>query len=343
MKLIVGINTISIDKKDILNSGEYNIHEIEFAFDEAYNGLVKKAVFSDDLHTYQVSIVENKCQMPYEILEKEQNINIGVYAYEVSGDDLVLRYSPKPLTTYVNKGSYKEHYDNWEEITPTDKEQIEQMVANINIDGSKSGSITTITITYKDGTTKQLTLEDGKSIEYNWEGTFLGIRQEGESEYQYVNLKGDKGEAGAIQMLIVNELPIIGNENAIYLVPNSDPQTSNYYDEYVYVNSAWEKLGGVSVQIDLTDYVKNTDYATASKGGVIKSGYYGLQVDSSNGKAYCDTYTYANYGGLDNQRFISKGTLENVITGKGLTTKSYVDGLVGDINDALDSINGESV
>ena len=71
---------------------------------------------------------------------------------------------------------------------------------------------------------------------------------------------------------------------------------------------------------DLTDYVKNTNYATASKGGVIKSGYYGLQVDSTNGKAYCDTYSYDNYGNVENQRFVSKGTLENVITGKGLVS-----------------------
>lgn len=73
---------------------------------------------------------------------------------------------------------------------------------------------------------------------------------------------------------------------------------------------------------ELDDYVKNTDYATASKGGVIKSGYYGLQVDGTNGKAYCDTYTYANYGNVENQRFISKGTLENVITGKGLVSNT---------------------
>ena len=41
--------------------------------------------------------------------------------------------------------------------------------------------------------------------------------------------------------------------------------------------------------------------------------------------------------------FISKGTLENVITGKELVNKTYVDDLVGDINSALDSINGEVI
>lgn len=36
----------------------------------------------------------------------------------------------------------------------------------------------------------------GKSLEFNWNGTELGIRVEGETDYTYVNLKGEKGDAG---------------------------------------------------------------------------------------------------------------------------------------------------
>lgn len=38
--------------------------------------------------------------------------------------------------------------------------------------------------------------KDGRSLEYDWNGTKLGIRQEGESSFEYVNLKGEKGEKG---------------------------------------------------------------------------------------------------------------------------------------------------
>ena len=69
----------------------------------------------------------------------------------------------------------------------------------------------------------------------------------------------------------------------------------------------------------LTDYVKNTDYATSSKGGVIKTGY-GSNVDS-NGNLYASNFSYANYQTAGNNNFISKGTLENVITGKELDLK----------------------
>ena len=37
----------------------------------------------------------------------------------------------------------------------------------------------------------------GRSLEFNWDGTRLGIRQEGEEEYDYVDLIGPQGNDGA--------------------------------------------------------------------------------------------------------------------------------------------------
>lgn len=94
----------------------------------------------------------------------------------------------------------------------------------------------------------------------------------------------------------------------------------------------------------LEDYVKNTDYASSSKGGVIKvSDYYNYVVSANSGVLYTRTKTYQEYTNLDANAFIGKGTLENVITGKDLTTKAYVDGLVGNIGTILDNINGEVI
>lgn len=80
---------------------------------------------------------------------------------------------------------------------------------------------------------------------------------------------------------------------------------------------------------DLTNdsnYVKNTDYAASSKGGVVKvNDYYGFGV-TNGGVPYVNAFTYENYvNNKDNNVFIGKGTLENVITGKQLTDKTYVD------------------
>lgn len=40
--------------------------------------------------------------------------------------------------------------------------------------------------------------QDGRSLEYNWSGTSLGIRKEGDTEYSYAELKGQIGTQGKI-------------------------------------------------------------------------------------------------------------------------------------------------
>lgn len=269
-----------------------------------------------------------------------------------------------------------EGYDLWIEQANAKLNAMDEAlreVDNLDIDANKVGKVTSIVITKKDGTQKTINVDDGVSLEYLWQGTSLGIKREDEQNYVFVNLKGDKGdkgEAGAIKMIIVNELPETGANDTIYLVPYTIvtvqelPETGNLdtiyivegtgkryvyessqwieirdnnkYIEYVYVNNAWEKLGGVQVQVDLTDYVKNTDYASSSKGGVIKTGF-GTTLNA-DGILYAAVYTYANYLLNNNNYFISKGTLENVITGKELVNKTYVDNIVGNIDTILETL-----
>lgn len=52
---------------------------------------------------------------------------------------------------------------------------------------------------------------------------------------------------------IVSELPSDGDRNVIYFVPNSSV-APNYYDEYMYIRDAWEKIG--STEVDLSEYAK---------------------------------------------------------------------------------------
>lgn len=152
----------------------------------------------------------------------------------------------------------------------------------------------------------------------------------------------------------VASLPATGEPNTIYIVTSTQKRyiyssnqwieisQDNNYLEYMYINNNWELIGTMSMQVDLTNYVQFTNYATSAKGGVVKiNNDYGIAI--YKGELYAISQTYAQYGNKANEFFISKGTLENVITGKGLTTKSYVDGLVGDINSVLDAINGEVI
>ena len=63
-----------------------------------------------------------------------------------------------------------------------------------------------------------------------------------------------------LQVVIVNELPEVGNPNYIYLLAKDDGESPDVYDEYIWLEDEerYEKIGGVS--IDLSNYVtKDTE------------------------------------------------------------------------------------
>lgn len=55
-----------------------------------------------------------------------------------------------------------------------------------------------------------------------------------------------------ISFEIVQTLPATGDAGTIYLVPAGQSVTGDIYEEWIYLNSAWEKLGTTAV--DLTGY-----------------------------------------------------------------------------------------
>ena len=131
MKILVGQHELKIDKKDKVNQNEYKVTKCEFEFDEAItNDLVKIALFTNSAGTYKQYIINNECDIPAEILEKQETTTLGVYAYKEENEELELRYSPEEIKFYVSNGSYKENAENTEPITPTDKEQMEQALQN---------------------------------------------------------------------------------------------------------------------------------------------------------------------------------------------------------------------
>lgn len=96
-------------------------------------------------------------------------------------------------------------------------------------------------------------------------------------EYQYpLRITGTTAKtiAGAINELknlvdllpqfaieVVQTLPVSDiSETTIYLVPTQDPEQGNYYEEYIYVNNAWELVGTTAV--DLSGYYTSTQVDT---------------------------------------------------------------------------------
>lgn len=64
------------------------------------------------------------------------------------------------------------------------------------------------------------------------------------------------GDITSFEYQVVQALPQSGEKGVIYLVANSGT-TPNIYDEYIWVNNAFEKIG--TTDIDLSDYVTNSD------------------------------------------------------------------------------------
>lgn len=84
-------------------------------------------------------------------------------------------------------------------------------------------------------------------------------------------------QINSFDMAVVQTLPTQDiSTHTIYLVPKAG-ETNDVYDEYIYINSKWEMVG--NTQIDLSNYVQKTDYATASNAGVVKiAGAMGIDI-----------------------------------------------------------------
>ena len=96
-----------------------------------------------------------------------------------------------------------------------------------------------------------------------------------------------------IDYSVVETLPSTGKKGIIYLVANSD-SGNNIYDEYIYINSKFEKLG--SREMDLSSYAKKTDIPTKVSSLTNDSGYQtAAQVTSAiNAKLVAMTDTELN-------------------------------------------------
>lgn len=93
-----------------------------------------------------------------------------------------------------------------------------------------------------------------------------------------------------VRFEVVENLPNIGESNVIYLVPNNG-NVPDVYDEYIWVGSAWEKIG--STDVDLSGYSKKFDEIKFSyENAVITySEQNGITINSTSQKINTDGTT----------------------------------------------------
>lgn len=92
-------------------------------------------------------------------------------------------------------------------------------------------------------------------------------------------------DSGLKKIEIVEELPEVGDPTTLYLLANDDPEEGDYYDEYLWIDDAWEQIG--STQIDLSDYMTLSTEQTATALKTFNSGIITTKIDSTDA-AYID-------------------------------------------------------
>ena len=130
MKFTVTQNKVELVETEPVNQGELYATKLEFEFMPAFDGLAKKAIFTSQAtgRAYEVPVIDDECNIPADVLTQKDTVTVGVYGYEIAGEEFILRYSPTPARFPVSPGSYREDVENPSDVTPSQAAIYEQEI-----------------------------------------------------------------------------------------------------------------------------------------------------------------------------------------------------------------------
>lgn len=129
LRLSVSKTTLKIEKTELTVEKCVNYDRVAFTFDESWADLVRTATFwrgSKAADVYQILLDDtNECDIPWELLQKDGYIQIGVTGIGADGS-LV---TTQPVAQSVARGTYRDARIP-SDPTPTIYEQINQQLKN---------------------------------------------------------------------------------------------------------------------------------------------------------------------------------------------------------------------
>lgn len=150
------------------------------------------------------------------------------------------------------------------------------------------------------------------------------------------------GQITTISFEVVDVLPQTGEANKIYLVPSTEGQPQNGYDEYIYVNESWEKIG--STDIDLSQYATteyvNQQISTAVTGLATEEFVSAQLTQALQSYVTSETFTSAIAGKQD---VLVSGTNIKTINGQSILGEGNIEiqgGGTGTLQPATDTTLG---
>lgn len=185
LRLSVSKTTLKIEKTELTVEKCVNYDRVAFTFDESWADLVRTATFwrgSKAADVYQILLDDtNECDIPWELLQKDGYIQIGVTGIGADGS-LV---TTQPVAQSVARGTYRDARIP-SDPTPTIYEQINQQLKSCT---------TRVDALYKDAQTGRFKGDKGDKGDPGDPGkafTYADFTPE-----QLAALKGEKGDKGA--------------------------------------------------------------------------------------------------------------------------------------------------
>lgn len=190
------------------------------------------------------------------VQNKVVNTALGNKVDKVSGKGL----STNDFTTEL-KNKYDATVETVAGLTATGGEP--NKVDDVKVNGTSvvSNKIATITVPTNNN---QLTNGAGYQTASQVESAITGKGYQTSAQVTSA-INSAIADITGIDFQVVTSLPSTGKKGVIYLVSNSG-SNPNSYDEYIYVNNKFEKIG--TTDVDLSGYVKSSDLVAITNGEI---------------------------------------------------------------------------
>lgn len=241
--------------------------KVKFEYSDDWTGYTKTAVFTNEALDKSVAVVmeegsplyiaENTCLVPYEVI-KAPEFRVSVFG--IKGESLIT--ASAGYVEVVASG----YCEGDEPSAPTESEY--QQIINIMSDTQSIAQSVR-----EDADSDAFKGEKGDKGDTGDSGVYVGSGEMPEDCNVQIDPDGNTIDMNSLAtkqyvdeeiatfdfIKVVDSLPESGLVNRIYLVPNIDAAQNNLFDEYIWVNGAWEFITTKIVEVDLVNYPTNDE------------------------------------------------------------------------------------
>ena len=312
MKFLVKKQQIDCIERDKLADGQIAFVSFRFVFDNEWEGLYKVVQFMQDENTYNISLGVDgySCKMPSEL--QAGCAEMSLFGY-VPDDETALRATTAPIKLRIEQSGFS---SSGSEVVPPTPDLYQQLIAKID---EKIASV-------HDGadgaSAYEIAVENGYTgTEAEWLSSLKGEKGDaGEQGIQGIQgEKGDTGAAGKDGMNGTDGRDGANGYSPTATVTETDAGAVISITDKNRTTTATVKNGTNGTSVDLSDYAKKADVATA-----IESAHTHTNKDFLDG---IEAYLNSTY---------SKVTAEREAADNSLATRiKALEDSVGDLSTAL--------